>query len=72
MAQNSFAEAMPQNPTAKTANAQNPYRDIDIDKDKDIDNDTCDLARFARNERKGNEKKLHGMDIEEIARELGF
>lgn len=74
MEQNYFAEEIPQNRTAKTANAQNPYKDIDNDNDKDLDKDidTCDFARFARNERKGNEKKLHGMDIAEIARELGF
>ena len=78
MAQNSFAEEMPQNPTAKTANAQNPYKDIDNDNDKDLDKDidTCDFARFARDNE--NERfdywRAQGRTEEQAKRaaELGF
>lgn len=76
MEQNSFAEEMPQNRTAKTANAQNPYKDIDNDKDLDKDIDTCDFARFARD--KENERlnywRAQGRTEEQAKRaaELGF
>ena len=62
--------------------AQNPYKDIDIDNDKDLDKDidTCDFARFARdneNER-FNYWRAQGRTEEqakraaELAVELGF